>query len=1515
MQSNTTQKNIRAYFRQGLMLLLLMVLATGVSWAQPYINGNLSTGTTNAAGTITAPVGYTFSELQAGLNAIGTPVSVENGVSHADDFTVPAGQTWNITTIEFYAYSTGYVGATSPFDEVRLQIFNTNPSVGTPTPIFGDLTTNRLSSSVSAQMYRITNTSTAANATQREIWKVIANVPTSLTTGTYWIEWQIGTIASVTSNFSPASTVVGTTTQAGNNSMQHVVATNTWSPFLDLTFPQDMPFRINYTSTACGGTPPTITVTPTTGLCSPVTLTASGATDYTWSPAAGLNTTTGATVTASPTVATTYTVTGVTAGCAGTATVTVDAGATSAVLTGVTPSTVLLNENFDGGLPATWTSINNSDVIGGNPDWEPGAATLFPPFNGGATSFVYANYASTDGTVISNWLLTSQINTISNGDVLSFYTRTTTPGATVWPDRLEVRLSTAGASTNVGTTPTSVGDFTILLLTVNPDLTTTGYPSDWTRFEATVTGLAAPASGRIAFRYFVTDAGPNGTNSDLIALDQVRLETLSSCTAPGATQTINVAVNGGTGPFTVVYNDGTSNQTVNNYTSGADIQVAPLTSATYTLVSVTSANGCQAAAVSGSFSINISAPPVIATQPPAALSLCAGQGGILTVGIPGTNTYQWQVSLDGGATFNNVTDNSNYSGSTNDTLTFANVPGAFNDYRYQVIVTSACGTSVTSTPTTVTVTSPATITTQPTDVVACSGTDAVFTIATAGTGVTLQWEVSTDGGATWGPLAGETGTTLTVPAVNIAQNGYLYRAMVSSCGTPLASSVGTLTVQESIVITTQPVSIAACAGNNATFAVIATGTGNTYQWQESTDGGVTFTNIPGANGATYSTPAVTAGMDNYQYQVIISNPCGAPVTSAPATLTLTSAAAITGEPTDVAVCTGSAASFTVTATGATSYQWQVSTDGGTTFTDITGETAPTLNLPTPTTAINGNIYRVLVGSCGTPLVSANAAITVNDPVVINTQPASTSACDGGAATFTVDASGTNVTYQWQMSSDGGVTFTDIAGETNTSLTLPAVTAAMNSNQYQVVINNPCTTGLISAPATLTISAIATITSQPANVTICDGANTSFTVVAGGATGYQWQVSTDGGATFNDIAGETNATLNLTGVGATSNNYQYRVAITSCGPTPITSNAATLTVNPVGAITTQPVATSACNGGTANFSVVATGNNLTYQWEISNDGGTTWTPIAGATTASASVTATAASQVRVVINGDCITAPGLTSTAAALTITPAAVITAQPTAVSGCEGSDATFNVTASDATGYQWQVSTDGGTTFTDVAGATSATLTLPAVAGTSNDYQYRVVASNACGDVTSSAATLTVNASPTVTVAADVTSVQVGETATLTATATPATATYQWFVDGVAIPGATSATYAATTNTPGVYDYTVEVTGDGGCTVTSDGVEITVTTTNVAFIAPNANRGTFKVSYSNIGTTASARVITVYDSKGRLVYNKTFPVNLANNVEVMDVTVPLLPSGIYWLMLSESNGKRLKTEQLIIQR
>jgi hypothetical protein len=82
-----------------------------------------------------------------------------------------------------------------------------------------------------------------------------------------------------------------------------------------------------------------------------------------------------------------------------------------------------------------------------------------------------------------------------------------------------VRLSANGNSTNVGSGPTGIGDFTTLLLDINPSLAVGGYPEIWTLQTITVSGLAGPTSGRLAFRYFVTSGGPGGVNSNYIGID------------------------------------------------------------------------------------------------------------------------------------------------------------------------------------------------------------------------------------------------------------------------------------------------------------------------------------------------------------------------------------------------------------------------------------------------------------------------------------------------------------------------------------------------------------------------------------------------------------------------------------------------------------------------------------------------------------------------------------------------------------------------------------------------------------------------------------------------------------------------------------------------------------------------------------------------------------------------------------------------------------------------------------
>ena len=171
-----------------------------------------------------------------------------------------------------------------------------------------------------------------------------------------------------------------------------------------------------------------------------------------------------------------------------------------------------------------WILLNQSEPIG-TTGWFQGNDAVFSSQAGTPTAYIGANFNNVDGVdIISNWLITPE-TTINNGDTLSFWT--TTILDSTFPDRLQLLMSTNGASTNVGTMPTDVGDFTNLLVDINPTLEigSAYYPETWTEFSVTISGLNGPENGRFAFRYFVTDAGHLGNNSNYIGLDSVQFTT------------------------------------------------------------------------------------------------------------------------------------------------------------------------------------------------------------------------------------------------------------------------------------------------------------------------------------------------------------------------------------------------------------------------------------------------------------------------------------------------------------------------------------------------------------------------------------------------------------------------------------------------------------------------------------------------------------------------------------------------------------------------------------------------------------------------------------------------------------------------------------------------------------------------------------------------------------------------------------------------------------------------------
>ncbi len=175
-----------------------------------------------------------------------------------------------------------------------------------------------------------------------------------------------------------------------------------------------------------------------------------------------------------------------------------------------------LTEGFDAVPPAGWSVKNNSDPVG-MANWFLGNTGYFTAQAGALKSYAAANVDSTGffGT-ISDWLI-SPVISLTNDSRVAIWTRKAIPD--FFPDRMQVRLSQAGYSTDVGVTAESVGDFTTLLYDINPGLVTNTYPIAWYPLTLTVRGITGTVSGRVAFRYYVADGGPGGLNSDYIGVD------------------------------------------------------------------------------------------------------------------------------------------------------------------------------------------------------------------------------------------------------------------------------------------------------------------------------------------------------------------------------------------------------------------------------------------------------------------------------------------------------------------------------------------------------------------------------------------------------------------------------------------------------------------------------------------------------------------------------------------------------------------------------------------------------------------------------------------------------------------------------------------------------------------------------------------------------------------------------------------------------------------------------------
>jgi len=657
---------------------------------------------------------------------------------------------------------------------------------------------------------------------------------------------------------------------------------------------------------------------------------------------------------------------------------------------------------------------------------------------------------------------------------------------------------------------------------------------------------------------------------------------------------------------------------------------------------VVGSTSCSAKDTSLVVSLTVNDAPTISADPVTAVQ-CEGQDTLFRVTATGTGlTYAWQESTDGGSSWVTLSDFGVYSGTANDTLFIADVSGLDgNMYRAIVIGVAPC-VNDTSAPAMMTVNPLPVINSAPISQLICEDSTGSL-VAEVFNATSLQWQVSSDGGTSWnnvvngGDYDGATTDSLSIFG-NTLLDGNLYRLVVTnSCGSDTSTNIP-LFVSERPGFDGGPSDITACAGDADSFFASVNGDVIAFIWEVSSDAGATWNQV--FDGGIYSGATTNSldisdvtGLDGYLYRLILDGDCVND--TATVSVTVYSPAIVATDPSDTTVCDGVPALFVVVPqTGQSAYniQWQESTDGGVTWTNLvegfpyTGTTNDSLSIAT-TISLDTYQYRAYIQdpyACFAADTSSPAELTVNATVSFDALVTDETGCQGSTVTFAAGITGSVISYQWQESTNGGITWSPLAnagiyaGVDTDTLIITGVTLAMDGYRYRLVVDGVCgdDTSAVSGNI-LTVLQQPTIVDQPKDSTVCAGANATFSVTATG-TGltYQWEESTDGGGTWIPLSNGgiysnvTNATLQLTGIPLAAGGNQYRVVVSgTCSPS-VTSGAAVLTVNALPAVTVEPTDQTVCDGGTVLFNTTVTGTGLTYQWEVSTNGGVSWGNVPG-----------------------------------------------------------------------------------------------------------------------------------------------------------------------------------------------------------------------------------------------------------------------------------------------------------------